>query len=154
VLSPAFLQELGYSREFWQFVATAGYSYGSANPRLGAGPSLNGAVLLIGTPYRRGGWRDFSVMLNAQASRSTLLTGVGAQTTLSLVAGSAELRYALNPTWGLLAGYDVRYATFEDSSQVIPSFLRHMVYLGISGYWSTDKTVPVLTQFAAPTVPL
>jgi hypothetical protein len=152
VLGPTFGEELSYQREFWQYLLTAGYSYGSLNPRLGAGPTASAAALIIGTPYRRGKWRDFSVMLNAQAGHSILLTGVGQNTVLDFAAGSAEIRYGFNATWGLLAGYDVRYATFQ-STQFVPPFLRHLVFIGLSGYWSTDRTIPVLTQFAAPITP-
>ena len=31
---------------------------------------------------------------------------------------------------------------------------KELFYIGISGYWSTDRAVPVLTQFSAPTSPL
>jgi hypothetical protein len=156
VLAPTALQIVQYSREFWQFLASAGYTYGSVNPRLGTGPTAQANALIVGTPYRVGNWRNLAIMVNALAEHSTLIASATQSTVLDLFAGSAEVRYALNPTWGLLAGYDLRYATFSGDvgGSPQPPFLRHMVYLGVSGDWSTDKTIPILTQFAAPVKPM
>src|SRR5215467_9893705 len=41
VLSPTILQDVSYTREFFSVIATAGYTYGSVNPRLGLGPPVN-----------------------------------------------------------------------------------------------------------------
>jgi hypothetical protein len=97
--------------------------------------------------------RDFEVLFAGNASHSSLLTGVSTSTTLNLYVGSAEIRYAFNPWLGLLGGYAARYATFVVPGQVVPPFLQQVVFLGLSGYWTTDKTLPVLSQFAAPVIP-
>lgn len=152
ILSPAVQEELAYTREFWQFLLAGGYSYGSANPRLGAGPSLSGSATLTGTPYRVGHWRDFSVLAAAQAGTSTLLTGVGQSTTLNSTFADAEVRYALNPWLGLLVGYQIRYATFS-GPQFNPPFLQHVIFIGLAGYWSTDRNIPALSTFVAPIAP-
>jgi hypothetical protein len=152
ILSPAVLQEVYYTRELWAFIGNAGYTWGTVNPRLGSGPTANVGALVVGTPYRVGKWRDFDVILSAQASYSQLVTGVGTATKLGLYAGAAEFRYGISPWLGILGGYDVRYATF-DTPQYAPPFLQHIVFFGFSGYWSTDRAIPALTTFTAPVTP-
>jgi hypothetical protein len=148
ILTPTVLDIFSITKEFWGFLATGGVTYGSVNPRLGAGPTANAALILTGTPYRRGKWRNFSIMSNAQASYSSLATGVTETTKLSLVAADLEARYALNPWLGLHGGYRVRYATIDTPVQPSPPFLQQIVFFGLSAYWSTDKSQPPLMQFA------
>ena len=152
VLSPAALGEVSYKRDAWSVIATAGYTYGTVNPRLGAGPSEDASVVVVGTPSRVGNWKNFSVLINGTASYSTLLTGVTANTKLGLYAADGEFRYALNPWLGLLGGYVIRYATF-DSAQFVPPFMQQIVFVGFSAYWSTDRNIPALTTFVAPVTP-
>ena len=152
VISPAGLAELSYTREFWSFLAVAGYTYGTVNPRLGAGASASASAALVGTPYRIGNWKNFSLLVNAQGSYSTLATAAAQSTKLGLYAADGQFRYAINTWLGLLGGYQVRYATY-DTQQFIPPFLQHIGFFGVSGYWSTDRSIPVLTQFSAPIAP-
>lgn len=152
ILAPLIYQDVHYSGEFWQFFASAQYTYGPVTPRLGSGPSAGASAYLVGTPIRQGHWRDFSVMFNALASHSSLVLSTTNSLVMDIAAASGEIRYAINPTWGLLGGYDFRYATFSGQTPT-PPFLRHMVFFGVSGFWTTDKTIPILTQFAAPVHP-
>jgi hypothetical protein len=55
----------------------------------------------------------------------------------------------VNRWLGIVFGYDFRYATFE-GVEALPSLLRNMVFAGVSGYWNTDRSLPVLTTFQAP----
>jgi hypothetical protein len=153
VISPTVLGEVSYIRPFWQFQVVGGYTYGTVNPRLGAGPTGNGSFVVVGTPSRVGNWKNFSLLVTGQAARSSLLTGVAQSTQLGLYAVDGEFRYAVSTWLGVLGGYQVRYATFDTPGQVIPSFAQHIIFVGLSGYWSTDKNIPVLTQFAAPIAP-
>jgi hypothetical protein len=154
VLSPTFLEEISYTRPFFNLIATASYTYGSVNPRLGYGPSMSGAVLAVGTPYHHGGWKNLSILANGSASYSSLLTGVGgAGTQLGLYVGDAEFRYSLNNWLGLLGGYEIRYATLTDSATYLPPFLQQLVFVGLQGYFTTNRDIPPLTQFVAPITP-
>jgi hypothetical protein len=77
---------------------------------------------------------------------------VGAYSRLSFVEGSAELRYGVNRWLGVIAGYDGRYAVFE-GADAYPSLTRHIVYLGLSGYFASDRTLPTLDTFVSPIKP-
>jgi hypothetical protein len=152
ILSPTVLQEVYYAKPTWSLLAVAGYTYGSFNPRLGAGPVANASINVTGIPIPRRGWRDLTVMFNAAASHAALVVGRAQQTTIDTVNASAEIRYAINKTFGVLAGYDFRYATFT-STVFIPYFVRHLVFVGISAFWSTERGAATLQTFAAPALP-
>jgi hypothetical protein len=153
IISPAGTDELSYTTQFWSFLASVGYTYGTVNPRLGAGPSLSGSVVVMGTPSRIGNWKNFSILVNGQASYGSLATGVTQSTTIGLFAGDAEFRYALSPWIGLLGGYQARYATYNTPGQFLPPFMQNIVFFGLSGYWSTNRDIPALTTFVAPITP-
>jgi hypothetical protein len=154
IISPAANDELYYTATFWTFIAGVSYTYGTVNPRLGAGPSVSGSMLLMGTPSRVGNWKNFDIMVNAQASYSSLVTGANLATNLGLYAADAEIRYALSPWLGLLGGYQARYATYSaPGQQYLPPFAQSIVFVGLSGYWSTDRNIPPLTTVVAPVTP-
>jgi hypothetical protein len=147
------MAEVYYTRPFFDFVASGGYTWGTINPRLGSGPSATGSVLAIGVPRHVGAWKDLAVLARGQVSYSSLVTGVGQSTGLGLVAVGGEVRYALNRWLGLLGGYDMRYAVFDTPGQFSPPFLQHVFFFGLSGYFSNDRTVLPLTTFTAPVQP-
>ena len=60
----------------------------------------------------------------AQASYSSLITGVGQSTGLGLCAAGGEVRYGVSRWLGALAGFDFRYATFDTPGQFNPPFLQ------------------------------
>jgi hypothetical protein len=153
ILSPAATGELYYSRPSFDLVAAAAYTWGTINPRLGSGPSASGSVLAVGTPSRVGDWKNFALVGNAQLAYSTLITGVDASTKLGLYAGGLEGRYAVSRWLGIVAGYDVRVATFNASSSYQPPFVQHVLFVGLGGYWSTDRDALPLTTFVVPVQP-
>jgi hypothetical protein len=52
----------------------------------------------------------------------------------------------------LLGGYQGRWIVFEGADDY-PSLLRHVVFFGISGYLSNDRTLPTLETFSSPVTP-
>jgi hypothetical protein len=86
------------------------------------------------------------------ANRSVFEEAPGALSRLSFVEGSAELRYGVNRWLGLVAGYDGRYAAFE-GADLFPSLLRHVVFVGLSGYLASDRSLPTLDTFTSPIKP-
>ena len=152
ILAPSGSAEVYYTRPFFDLVAAGGYTYGTITPRLGSGPTGTASLLAIGIPYHVGPWQNLALIGRAQLSYSSLVTGVGQSTALGLYAAGVEVRYGLNGWLGLIAGYDARYATF-DTPTYSPPFAQHVVFLGLSGYWSTDRIALPLTTFAAPVQP-
>jgi hypothetical protein len=153
VLSPAAMGEAYYTRPSFDLVATAGYTWGTVNPRLGSGPAASASALAIGTPSRVGNWKNFAIIGNIQGSYSTLITGVDESTKLGLIAGGIQARYALNRWLGVVGGYDARAATFDAQSSYQPPFVQQVFFVGVSGYWATDRDTLPLTTFAAPVQP-
>ena len=153
VLAPAAIGELYWTRPFFDLVATGAYAWGTVNPRLGAGPSANGNLLAIGVPRHVGRWKDLALVARAQVSYSSLVTGVGQATQLGLYAAGGEVRYGVSRWLGLLAGYDFRYATIDAPGRYSPPFLQHVFFIGLSGYFSTDRAALPLTTFTAPVQP-
>ncbi|HXX67557.1 MAG TPA: hypothetical protein VEK07_10265 [Polyangiaceae bacterium] len=153
ILAPAALGEFYWTRPFFSLVATAGYAWGTVNPRLGEGPTASGSVLAIGTPRPIGAWKNLALVATGQFEYSQLITGVNESTKLGLYAAGVQVRYGLNRWLGLLAGFDGRYATFSTPGTYQPPFLQTVVFFGLSGYWSTDRAQFPLTTFAAPITP-
>lgn len=153
VLAPAGILELYYTRPFFDLVASGAYTWGSINPRLGDGPTASASLLAIGVPHHRGEWKNLALVARGQASYSTLITGIDQSTNLGLVAVGGEVRYALNRWLGLLAGYDLRYATFDIPGQFSPPFFQQVFFVGLGGYFSTDRSILPLTTFTAPVEP-
>jgi hypothetical protein len=153
VLAPAAMAELYYTRPFFDVVAAGSYTWGTVNPRLGAGPTASASLLAIGIPRPRGAWKELALIARGQAAYSTLVTGVDQSVHLALVAVGCEARYGLNRWLGLLGGYDLRYATFDTPGQFSPPFLQQVFFIGLGGYFSNDRTVLPLTTFTAPVQP-
>jgi hypothetical protein len=152
IISPVVSQELVYSKPYWITAINGTYTYGSATPRLGFGPALSGGITMEGTPLPNGPLRKLDVILSALASRAAFRQGPGSLSRLSFVATGVEFRYGISPWLGLLGGYNMRYSTFEGPG-AFPSLLRHVVFVGLSGYWPTDRTVPTLQTFVSPVRP-
>jgi hypothetical protein len=153
VLSPSGMAEVYWTRPHFDLVASGAYTWGTINPRLGSGPTATASVLAIGVPRPVGVWKDLALIGQAQLSYSSLVTGIGQSTGLGLIAVGVEARYALSRWLGLLAGYDLRYASFDTPGQYSPPFLQQVLFVGLSGYFSNDRTVLPLTTFAAPVQP-
>lgn len=158
VLAPAGSGEIFYTRPFFDLVATAGYTWDTINPRIGSGPTATASVLAVGVPSHRGNWQNLALLGRAQLSYSALITGATPsgtvqQANLGLYAVGVEARYALNRWLGVLVGYDMRYATFEPPTLFGPEFFQQVFFVGLSGYFSNDRTILPLTTFSAPVQP-
>jgi len=153
ILAPSGMAEFYYTRPFFDLIATGGYTWGTINPRLGAGPTGNASLLAIGVPHPVGHWKNFAMVARAQFSYSSLITGVGQSTDLALYAAGGEARYAVSRWLGLVAGYDVRYATFDTPGLYSPPFLQQLIFVGLSGYFTNDRSILPLTTFTAPVQP-
>jgi hypothetical protein len=152
LLAPSAAGSLYYARDFFSVVVNASYTWGTVNPRLGMGPTANASLLAIGVPYPVGDWQNLSLIGTIQLSYSSLVTGIDESSKLGIYAGGLEVRYGLGRWLGLTGGYSVRYATF-DSDSWEPPFMQHIVFVGVSGFWSTDRTQLPLTNFAPPVTP-
>jgi hypothetical protein len=153
ILAPAAAGELYYTRPFFDLIATGGYTWGTVNPRLGSGPTGNASLLAIGIPHPVGGWRELALVARGQVSYSRLITGVQQSAGMGLFAVGGEVRYGVSRWLGLLAGYDLRYATFDTPGLFSPPFVQQVFFLGLSGYFTNDRTVLPLTTFSAPVQP-
>lgn len=152
LLSPVFTEELTYTKEYWSTVLGASYGYGSANPRLGFGPAASAALTMQGVPYPYGEWKHLAMLGAAIASRSAFQEEGGYLSRLTYVSAHAEARWGFNTWLGLMAGWDYRNVAFEGVG-AFPQLVRHVVFLGLSGYWSTDHSLPTLDTFVSPVVP-
>jgi hypothetical protein len=150
--SPLVSEELTFTTRNWLTVLGVSYAYGSANPRLGFGPSASAALTMQGVPYPHGDWKKFSVLASASANRSVFLESETELSRLTFLAESVEFRYDVNRWLGLLGGYQGRWVVFEGADDY-PSLLRHVVFFGISGYLSNDRTLPTLETFSSPVTP-
>jgi hypothetical protein len=153
ILAPTAAGEVYYTRPFFDLIATGGYTWGTVNPRLGSGPTGSAGLLAIGVPHPVGVWRELALVARAQASYSSLITGAQQSAGMGLFAAGGEIRYGVSRWLGALAGYDVRYATFDTPGLFSPPFVQHVFFLGLSGYFTNDRTVLPLTTFSAPVQP-
>jgi hypothetical protein len=158
VLAPAGEGEIFYTQPFFSLVGTAGYTWDTINPRIGSGPTATASLLAVGVPKHRGDWKNLALIGRAQVGYSALITGVNAsgswqEADLGLYTAGLEARYALNRWLGLLVGYDLRYATFSPPTLFGPEFFQQVFFMGLSGYFSNDRTILPLTTYAAPVVP-
>jgi hypothetical protein len=97
--------------------------------------------------------RNRDALPRAQVSYSSLITGIDQSTDLGLYAFGGEVRYGVNRWLGVLAGYDFRYATFTTPGLYSPPFAQQVFFVGLSGYFTNDRTVLPLTTFTAPIQP-
>lgn len=158
VLAPAGEGDLYYTRPFFNLVATAAYTWDTINPRLGSGPTATASVLAVGVPSHRGDWKNLAIVGNGQFAYSSLITGADTsgrvqEADLGLYAVGIEARYAVNRWLGVLAGYDLRYATFSVPTLFGPEFFQQVFFVGLSGYFTNDRTILPLTTFSAPVQP-
>jgi hypothetical protein len=159
IISPLINEELVLQKQYWLLSAYGNYSYGSASPRLGFGPIVSGAASLSGNPFpHSNAGRKLAVLANANVTRAVFSAGAfqngqELRSRITYYVASVEARYALNTWLGLLGGYSYRYVLFEGVN-AIPSLERNVVFLGLSGYWATDRSLPTINTFTAPTTPL
>jgi hypothetical protein len=121
------------------------------NPRLGFGPSVGASATIQGTPFRHGKLAKLALLGAAGATRSAYAGATGDTTRFSVVTGNLDLRYPLSVWLGVMAGYQFRYSKLEGANS--PGFLQNVFFVGLSGYWTTDKSLPVLESLTAPVNP-
>lgn len=150
IVYPTASEELHYTEQRWQFIGSGAFSYGSVSPRLGAGPSVTANMSLIGVPYSYGHWSKLVAMFNAVGLYARQEASASATATLTAVGGSAQVRYPLTRVIGMIGGYDLRFSTVGTSGQPITPFVRQIVFVGLSGYWTTDPGILPFQILDAP----
>jgi hypothetical protein len=153
VLSPTATLVVTYLRSYWNAILSASYAYGSLDPRLGFGPGEAAGFTLQGIPYPHEAWNRLSVLANGIFDHAEYVQGVGDVAKLTYAGASAELRYGLNDWLGLVVGYDLYYSRF-DGAESYPPLLRNIGFLGVSGYFANDRSLPLLTTFVSPVAPM
>jgi hypothetical protein len=149
ILSPRFAQEVAYTKPLWSLAASIGYTYGSVSPRLGFGPTLTATTLFRGTPIHRGNWSRLTFLFATTSARAAFRLDQDTLSRLTYILGNAQVRYSLTDWLGVLGGYELRYTTFEGLGAA-PDFTRHIFFLGLSGYFRTDRTLPTIETFVPP----
>jgi hypothetical protein len=153
VLSPTATLVVTYLRSYWNAILSASYAYGSLDPRLGFGPGEAAGFTLQGIPYPHGSWNRLAVLVNGVADHAEYVQEVGDVAKLTYTGATAELRYGVNDWLGLVLGYDLLYTRF-DGTGAYPPLLRNIAFLGVSGYFANDRSLPLLTTFVSPVAPL
>ena len=105
-----------------------------------------------GLPFPQGRWARLSVLANGGVSYSTFAQGGGASTALMQASGSVEGRYGVNRWLGVVGGYNASYVDLEGAG-ALGVTVRNVVYLGLSGYFANDGSIPTLEQFAVGITP-
>jgi hypothetical protein len=152
ILAPAMRAQIDWTKPMWSMVASTGYTYGTVNPRLGSGPSADASVLVVGVPYPVGKWKELTILMRGQVSWSTIVTGPDRNLQLGFYGTGAEARYGINGWLGLLGGFEVRYATYGGSGAQ-PPFLQTITFVGLAGFFSTDRGALPLSTVVAPVSP-
>ncbi len=152
ILSPTAQVAVMYTRNYLLAQIQASYAYGSANPRLGFGPAIGGGADIRGIPYPHKIWNSLAILASIVGDHADFLAAGGLQTTLDFIAGSAEARWAVNNWLGIVGGYDLHYAAFEGVGAQ-PALLRQIVFVGVSGYLSSDHSLATFETFASPVIP-
>jgi hypothetical protein len=153
VVSPTADLFVTYLRPYWGVLAEASYSYGSVDPRLGFGPGEAASFTVQGVPYPHRSWSHLALLANGTADHAEYVQGVDAVAKLTFLGASIEARYALNDWLGLIAGYGIHYSTF-DGAGAYPPLFRNVAFVGVSGYFANDRSLPLLTTFASPVTPM
>jgi hypothetical protein len=89
-------------------------------------------------------------MFNAVGLYARQEASASATATLTAVGGSAQVRYPLTRVIGMIGGYDLRFSTVGTSGQPITPFVRQIVFVGLSGYWTTDPGILPFQILDAP----
>jgi len=151
-VSPAGTLLLMYLRPYWNAVVNATYSYGSVDPQLGFGPGESASFVLQGITNPRASSGQLAILASATVDHDEYIQGVGEVAKLTYVSAGVELRYGLNDWLGLIAGYDLHYSVF-DGAGAYPALFRNVAFVGLSGYFANDRSLPLLTTFASPVTP-
>ncbi len=150
IVSPQLSGEALYQKPTFDAQLGASYTFGSANPRLGYGRTVAVEGHVGGIPFSTDKvLKNVAVLFTATASRAVLRGSFG-EGKLTFVGMTALVRYRLTNWLGALGGYSGRYVNLA-GDLAAPDFVRHQVFLGLSGFFTTDQTAPPpLTVFAPP----
>jgi len=157
VILPVGSEELRYRTERWTAIGMTTFSYGAVTPHLGSGPVFGVHGTWIGSPFDSGALSKVVVVGGAVAARSSLSATGGGSTELLALGCGLQARYPLTSSLGVLAGYDVHSSMLKPpegpASGPTITYVRQIVFFGISGYWTTHGMIPPLQSFAASTRP-
>ncbi len=151
IFSPQGGAELLYQKPTFDAQLSTSYTFGSANPRIGYGRTfaIDGHIGGVPFPSDRT-FRNFAVLVTASVNRAILRPNNDGDGKLTFIGMTALVRYKVTNWLGLLGGYSNRYVNFA-GTLAAPDLMRHQVFFGVSGYFTTDTTEPPpLSVFAPP----
>lgn len=151
IFSPQASGELLYQKPTFNAELIAGYTFGSANPRIGFGRTVQVDAVVGGVPFPNDkGLRNIAVLVTGSVSRAILRPTNDGEAFLTFIGATALVRYKLTNWLGALGGYSNRYVNFS-GTLAAPDLMRHQVFFGLSGYFTTDTTEPPpMSVFAPP----
>ncbi|MBK6695365.1 MAG: hypothetical protein IPG50_24605 [Myxococcales bacterium] len=147
---PVGSQQLVFAGRRFSARALASVTYGTTSARLGAGPAYSLVGSVSGAPIEGHAYRSLYMVAAIQANHSTVRTADGTAA-LEGVGTGVEFRYGLTKWLGIYTGYDLRL-TSQFGGAGDGSF-RQIVFVGLSGYFSSDKTLPPIETTQSPYAP-
>lgn len=151
IVSPQGGGELLYQKPTFEAQLSAAYTFGAANPRIGYGRTTSVDGHIGGVPFpSHPVLRNVALLMTGTVSRAVLRPNNDGEAFLTFAGVTALVRYRLTNWLGALGGYSNRYVNFS-GTLAAPDLLRHQVFLGLSGFFTTDVTEPPpLSVFAPP----
>jgi hypothetical protein len=151
IVSPVGGAEVLYQKPTFQAQLNAAYTFGTLNPRLGYGRTVSVDALVGGVPFPSDRTlRNVALLVVGTATRAVLRPDNTGEGFLTFVSVSALVRYRLTNWLGALGGYSNRYVN-SSGTLGAPDLVRHQVFFGLSGFFTTDVTEPPpLSVFAPP----
>lgn len=132
----------------WTIRGLANLAYSAVNARLGLGPAVGFLGTIAGAPLSGGSFRRMYLVGTVQAQHQSVPAASGGTTALEVVGAGVEVRYGLNRWLGLYTGYDARLSSNFDPAAA--NFFRQIVFIGLSGYFSTDGSIPPIESVQSP----
>lgn len=151
IVSPLGSAEILYQKPTFNAELIAGYTFGSANPRIGFGRTVQVDAVVGGVPFPNDKrLRNIALLFTGSVSRAVLRPTNDGEAFLTFVGMTALVRYRITNWLGALGGYSNRYVNFS-GTLAAPDLMRHQVFFGLSGFFTTDTTEPPpLSVFAPP----
>lgn len=151
IVTPQGTAEILYQKPTFNAELIAGYTFGSANPRIGFGRTVQVDAVIGGVPFPSHKiLRNVAVLVTGSANRAILRPSNDGEAFLTFIGATALVRYKVTNWLGALGGYSNRYVNFS-GVLAAPDLIRHQVFFGLSGYFTTDTTEPPpLSVFAPP----
>ena len=151
IVTPQGTAEILYQKPTFNAELIAGYTFGSVNPRIGFGRTFQVDAVIGGVPFPSDKvLRNVAILGTGTVSRAILRPTNEGDAFLSFIGATALVRYKLTSWLGALGGYSMRYVNFS-GTLAAPDLMRHQVFFGLSGFFTTDTTEPPpLSVFAPP----